>query len=69
MTDVALKRFQSSSGWTAGADANITMITAGANARVTTQTGQQEVIGFVLTNSGLMGGVSLDGSRITRLNI
>jgi lipid-binding SYLF domain-containing protein len=69
MTDAALKRFQSSSGWTAGADANITMITAGANARVTTQTGQQEVIGFVLTNSGLMGGVSLDGSRITRLNI
>jgi lipid-binding SYLF domain-containing protein len=69
MTDAALKGFETSSGWTAGADANITMITVGANARVTTQTGQQEVIGFVLTNSGLMGGVSLDGSRITRLSL
>lgn len=69
MTDAALKRFETSNGWTAGADANITMVTVGANARVTTQTGQQEVIGFVLTNSGLMGGVSLDGSRITRLSL
>jgi len=69
MTDGALKRFESSSGWTAGADANITMLTVGANAQVTTQTAQQEIIGFVLTNSGLMGSVSLNGSRITRLNI
>jgi lipid-binding SYLF domain-containing protein len=69
MTEGALKRFESSSGWTAGADANVTMITVGANARVTTQTGQQEVVGFVMTNSGLMGGVSLDGSRITRLSL
>lgn len=69
MTDAALQRFETSKGWQAGADANVTMITVGANARVTTQTGQQEVIGFVLTNSGLMGGVSLDGSRITRLSL
>jgi len=69
MTDGALKKFESSSGWTAGADANITMLTVGANAQVTTQTAQQEIIGFVLTNSGLMGSVSLNGSRITRLNI
>jgi lipid-binding SYLF domain-containing protein len=69
MTDAALKRFEASSGWTAGADANITMLTVGANAQVTTQTAQQEIIGFVLTNSGLMGSVSLNGSRITRLNI
>lgn len=69
MTDAALKRFEASSGWTAGADANITMINVGANAQVTTQTAQQEVIGFVMTNSGLMGNVSLNGSRITRLNI
>jgi len=69
MTDGALKRFESSSGWTAGADANITMITVGANAQVTTQTAQQEVIGFVMTNAGLMGNISLNGSRITRLSL
>ncbi|MBK9244530.1 MAG: hypothetical protein IPM30_06670 [Burkholderiales bacterium] len=69
MTEPALRRFESSSGWTAGADANISMLTVGANAQVTTQTAQQEVIGFVLTNSGLMGSVALDGSRITRLSL
>lgn len=69
MTDGALKRFESSSGWTAGTDANVTMISVGANARVTTQTAQQEVVGFVMTNAGLMGSVSLDGSRITRLSL
>jgi len=69
MTDGALKRFESSSGWTAGVDASVSMITVGANAEVTTQTAQQEIIGFVLTNAGLMGSVSLNGSRITRLSL
>jgi len=69
MTDQALKRFETSSGWTAGADASITMINVGANAQVTTQTAQQEIIGFVMTNAGLMGNISLNGSRITRLTL
>ena len=69
MTDQALQRFETSSGWTAGADANITMINVGANAQVTTQTAQQEIIGFVMTNAGLMGNISLNGSRITRLTL
>ncbi|MBS1163876.1 MAG: hypothetical protein H6R03_1772 [Burkholderiaceae bacterium] len=69
MTDGALQRFESSNGWTAGVDASVSMITVGANAEVTTQTAQQEIIGFVLTNAGLMGSVSLNGSRITRLSI
>jgi lipid-binding SYLF domain-containing protein len=45
------------------------MMTVGANAQVTTQTAQQEIIGFVMTNSGLMGSVSVNGSRITRLSL
>jgi lipid-binding SYLF domain-containing protein len=69
MTDEALRRFEASSGWTAGADAAIAMINVGANARVSTQTAQQQVIGFVMTNAGLMGNVSLNGNRITRLDI
>ena len=69
MTDGALSRFESSRGWTAGVDASVSMITVGANAEVTTQTAQQEIIGFVLTNAGLMGSVSLNGSRITRLDL
>lgn len=69
MTEEALKRFQASSGWTVGADANVSMISVGANAQVTSQTARQDVIGFVLTNRGLMGNLSLNGNRVTRLGI
>lgn len=68
MTEDALRRFQNSRGWTAGVDASVTMISVGASARMTTATAQQPVIGYVLSNSGLMAGVSIDGARVTRLN-
>ena len=69
MTEEALKRFEASRGWTVGADANVTMLNVGANAQITTQTARQEVIGFVMTNRGLMGNLSLNGNRITRLDL
>jgi lipid-binding SYLF domain-containing protein len=69
MTDEALRRFEASSGWTVGADASVSMINVGANASVSTTTGQQQVIGFVMTNAGLMGNLSLNGNRVTRLSI
>lgn len=69
MTDEGLKRFQDSRGWTVGTDASISMFNVGANAQLTTQTVRQEVIGFVMTNAGLMGNVSLNGNRVTRLDI
>lgn len=69
MTPDALQRFRNSNGWTVGADASVTLINAGATAQINTATAQQPVIGYVLTNRGLMAGVSLDGARITQLNL
>ena len=69
MTQDALQRFQNSRGWTVGADASVTLVTVGATAQVTSATAQQPVIGYVLSNRGLMAGVTLDGARITRLNL
>jgi lipid-binding SYLF domain-containing protein len=69
MTDDALARFQNSKGWTAGVDASVTLISVGANAQVTSRTAQQPVIGYVLSNRGIMAGVTVDGSRITRLQL
>ncbi len=64
MTDDALRNFEASSGWTVGADASVTLLTVGANAQIDTQSAQQPVVGFVLTNAGLMGNLSMDGTRI-----
>jgi lipid-binding SYLF domain-containing protein len=41
----------------------------GANAQLTSATSQQPVIGYVLSNTGLMAGLTVDGTRITRLNL
>jgi lipid-binding SYLF domain-containing protein len=69
MTDDALTRFEQSKGWTAGVDASVTLLTVGANAQATSATVQQPVVGYVLTNQGLMAGVTVDGTRITRLRL
>ena len=50
-------------------DGSIALITVGADARLTTQTAQQPIVGFALTNSGLMATLSLNGNRFTRLDI
>ena len=69
MTPDALKRFEASSGWTAGVDASVALISVGANARVTSQDVQQPVVGFVLTNAGFMADLSLNGTRVSRLDL
>ena len=69
LTEDALARFEASQGWTAGVDGSVALITVGAAAQVTTQTGQQPIVGFILTNAGLMANLSLDGTRIARLNL
>jgi lipid-binding SYLF domain-containing protein len=69
MTDEALKKFQDSRGWTVGADASVSVYKAGANLGIDTQTAQQPIIGYALTNSGLMANVSFDGTKISSLDM
>jgi lipid-binding SYLF domain-containing protein len=69
MNDESLAKFRDSKGWTAGADASVSVIKAGANAGVDTQTMQAPVIGYVLTNGGLMANLSVDGTKVSRLAI
>ena len=69
MTQDALTRFVSSRGWTAGVDATVTLLTVGANAQVTSATVQQPVVAYVLTNQGLMAGLTVDGTRITGIEL
>ncbi|MGY8527463.1 BPSL1445 family SYLF domain-containing lipoprotein [Paracidovorax citrulli] len=69
MTPDALQKFQNSSGWTAGVDGSIAVAKLGAGGTLDTQTARAAIIGFVLTNAGLMADLSLEGTKITRLNI
>ncbi|WP_420995961.1 BPSL1445 family SYLF domain-containing lipoprotein [Cupriavidus sp. 30B13] len=69
MTPDAYNKFVNSSGWTVGADASVALAKIGANGSIDTNTARQPVIGFVQTNAGLMFDVSLDGSKIGKLNL
>jgi lipid-binding SYLF domain-containing protein len=69
MTQEALDKFNRGNTWTIGADASVTFATHGGDASVDTQTGQHPVIGYVLTNNGLLLNVSLDGAKVSRLGI
>ena len=69
MTDAAYQQFLNSNGWTAGADAGVALLKVGANGRVDTSTATQPVVGFVLTNAGLMFNLSLEGTKISKLEI
>jgi lipid-binding SYLF domain-containing protein len=68
-TQEALDRFRNSTGWTAGVDARVAVATIGANGSVDTNTLQQPVIGFVLTNVGLDAGASVTGAKIAKIQL
>ncbi|MFL9965273.1 YSC84-related protein [Paraburkholderia sediminicola] len=69
MTQEALDTFLHSQGWAAGADATVAVLKVGANGAVDTSTATSPVEAFVLTNGGLMAGVSLEGTKVSRLII
>ncbi|MCO5148078.1 MAG: YSC84-related protein [Aquamicrobium sp.] len=69
MTPDVLEKFRASNGWTAGVDATVAVANVGASGRVDTASAQQPVIAFVMTNAGLAAGVSLEGTKVTPIEI
>ncbi len=69
MTQDALEKFRRGYRWTIGVDAAVTLARAGTDASVDTETGRHPVVAYVLANTGLLVDVSLDGAKISRLDI
>ncbi|MBY0403435.1 MAG: hypothetical protein K2X66_06020 [Cyanobacteria bacterium] len=68
MNDDVLKKFRNSKGWQFGADAGATVITLGKEGSINSQNINAPVIGFVVDQAGLMYNLSLEGTKITRVN-
>lgn len=68
-TQDAYNKFVNSDGWSVGADANVAVGKAGANGGVDTTTAMAPVSSFVLNNAGLEAGVSVNGSKINKINM
>ena len=67
MTDKAFENFRKVKGWNVGVDASVAILTVGAGASIDVNNVTDPVIGFILDPKGLMYNLTLEGSKITRI--
>jgi len=68
MTDAALEYLDKSGGWEVGVGPSIVVVDTGVARNLTTATIQSDVYAFVFDQKGLMAGIGIQGSKITRVN-
>lgn len=67
MTEDALDYLYSSNGWQVGTGPTVVLLDQGMAATLSNQTMRDDVYGFVFNQKGLMAGLGLEGSKITRI--
>ena len=67
LNNEALQKFRDSKGWEAGVDGSVEIAKWGAGEDINTQNFKAPIVGFVFSNKGLMAGISIEGSKITRI--
>jgi lipid-binding SYLF domain-containing protein len=67
MTDQSLADFQNAYGWKVGIDGSIVVVTLGAGGSIDTHSLTSPIIAFVTDQEGLMYSLSLEGSKISRI--
>ena len=68
MNQEVLDKFMNSQGWSIGADTGVAVLSNGGGGNYDTQTLQRPILGFVFGEKGLIGDVSLEGSKINKLD-
>jgi lipid-binding SYLF domain-containing protein len=67
MTKEALLKFESSDGYNVGVDSQIAVVSKGAGGDYDSETLKRPILGFVFDEKGLIGDISLKGSKIKRI--
>jgi lipid-binding SYLF domain-containing protein len=68
MTDSARAYIDKSDGWEIGVGPSIVVVDAGAAKSLTTTTAKDDVYAVIFSQKGLMAGIGIQGSKITRIN-
>lgn len=68
MTDAALEYLDDSAGWEIGVGPTVVLMDEGAAANVSTTSIQDDAYAFIFNQQGLMAGVSVEGTKITRID-
>ncbi len=67
MTDAAVENVETGHGWELGVGPSIVIVDAGLAKTLTTETAKSDVYAFTFGQKGLMAGLGLQGTKITRL--
>ena len=67
MTRDALDKFRNSSGWKVGVDGSVALIDVGAGKTIDTTNVKDPVVGFIFGSKGLMYNLTLEGTKISKL--
>lgn len=68
MNEKSLEYLDNSEGWEVGVGPSIVVMDKGAGKSLTTTTGRSDVYAFIFSQQGLMAGLGLQGSKITKIN-
>ncbi len=63
----ALDKFRKSDGWEVGVDGSVALVEFGAGKDINSVNINDPVVGFVISNKGLMYNLTLEGSKISKL--
>src|ERR1700737_3484178 len=67
MTHEALDKFEASHTWSVGVDAQVALVSQGAGGAYDSETLKKPILGFVFDEKGLIGDLSLKGSKVKRI--
>ena len=65
---ISLQNFHNSNGWKVGVDGSIAIIDLGAGKTIDSQNVKDPVIGFIFGSKGLMYNLTLEGSKLTKID-
>ena len=68
MKDDALAYLDKSDGWEIGVGPSVVIVDAGVGKTLTTTTGRSDVYAFIFDQKGLMAGIGIQGSKITKIH-
>jgi lipid-binding SYLF domain-containing protein len=68
MDEASLRYLNKSGGWELGTGPNLVLLDKGFGKNLSTTTVQKGVYAFIFNQKGLMGGIGIQGSKITRIN-
>ena len=68
MNDGALSYLRKSEGWEIGVGPTVVVVDQGLSRSLTSSTAKDDIYAFFFDQKGLMAGIGLQGSKITRIN-